>query len=116
MHFLRGAASQTAILAPGRSPLQYQALEQLIADVGGRLRAAGIGRNDRVVLITPNGPEAATAFLAIAGACECAPLNPAYRDTELTYYLNDLRPKLVVHADDVPPAAAAAAGIPTAQL
>ena len=88
----------------------------MIRGVGGQLRAAGISRDDRVALITPNGPEAATAFLAIAGACRCAPLNPGYRDAELTWYLNDLRPKLVVHAGSVAPAAATAAGIPAVQM
>jgi amino acid adenylation domain-containing protein len=116
MPVLRGAGSQTAILAPGRLPLPYLELNELVSRVGGQLRAAGISRDDRVALITPNGPEAATAFLAIAGVCQCAPLNPSYRDAELAYYLEDLRPKLIVHADAVPPAAAASAGICTAQI
>jgi amino acid adenylation domain-containing protein len=105
-----------AILAPGRSTLVHPELDALLRGVSGQLRAAGISRDDRVVFIAPNGPEAATGFLAIAGACSCAPLNPGYRGAELTYYLNDLRPKLVVHAESVAPSAVTAAGIPTAQM
>ena len=105
-----------AILAPGRPKLVYGDLTRLIGGIASQLRAAGISRDDRVVLMAPDGPEAATAFLAIASACQCAPLNPGYRDAELTYYLNDLRPTLIVHADNRPLAVAASLGIPTAQM
>lgn len=43
-----------------------------------------------------NGPHAASAFLAIASAAVCAPLNPAYRAAELDFYLSDLRAQAVV--------------------
>ena len=46
---------------------------------GGRLNAIGIGRGDRVAIVLPNGPEMATAFLAVACGATTAPLNPAYR-------------------------------------
>ena len=107
---------RTAILAPGRPSLAYGELNGLVAAIGRQLRAAGISRDDRIAFIAPNGPEAATGFLAIAGVCQCAPLNPAYRDSELTFYLNDLRPKLVVHAGVAPPEAVRSSGIPTAAL
>jgi acyl-CoA synthetase (AMP-forming)/AMP-acid ligase II/thioesterase domain-containing protein len=42
------------------------------------------------------GPEAATAFLAIAAAATCAPLNPSYRAAELDFYLRDLGARAVV--------------------
>ena len=32
------------------------------------MNAAGVGRNDRVAIVLPNGPEMATCFLACAGA------------------------------------------------
>src|ERR1035441_1022653 len=78
-----------AILAPGRPELSHGELARLVARIGSQLRAAGIGRDGRVV--APNGPEAGTAFLAIASACQCAPLNPGYREAELAFYLEDLR-------------------------
>ena len=36
------------------------------------------------------GPEAATAFLSLASAAACAPLNPGYRRQELDFFLADL--------------------------
>ena len=74
--------------------------------MAAQLHRYGLGADDRVVLVTPNGPEAATAFLAIASVAQCAPLNPGYRDAEFDYYLKDLRPKLVIHTDDTPIGAA----------
>ena len=113
---VKGQDAATAILAPGRPSLRYGDLKALVRGVGGQLRAAGISRDDRVVLVAPNGPEAASGFLAIAGVCQCAPLNPGYRDAELAHYLNDLRPKLVVHVDGGPVAVAASLGIATAEM
>ena len=40
----------------------------------------GIARHDRVVVVLPNGPEMALAFLTVAASAVCAPLNPAYAD------------------------------------
>ncbi len=34
-------------------------------------------RGDVAALVVDNGPEAASAFLALAAAAVCAPLNPA---------------------------------------
>jgi amino acid adenylation domain-containing protein len=67
-------------------------------------------------LITPNGPEAATGFLGIAAACQCAPLNPGYREAELAFYFEDLKPKLILHTDATPPPAAAQLNIRTARM
>jgi len=56
----------------------------------------GIGRNDAVAIVLPNGPEMATAFLAIASAATSAPLNPAYRADEFDFYLTDLNARALV--------------------
>ena len=57
------------------------------------LNALGIGRGDRVAIVLPNGPEMATAFVAVACGATTAPLNPAYRAEEFDFYLTDLRPR-----------------------
>ena len=66
-----------ALFAPGREPLTSRGLRGHVDDVVRMLRAAAIGRKDRVVLLLPDGPEMLTAFLATACAAEAAPLNPA---------------------------------------
>jgi oxalate---CoA ligase len=90
-----------AILAPGREPLGYDGLPGLVGAVAGRLREHGIGADDRVALVTRNGPEAALAFLSLASAAVCAPLNPSYRRSEYDFYLADLRARAVVVGDGV---------------
>jgi acyl-CoA synthetase (AMP-forming)/AMP-acid ligase II len=85
-----------AVLGIEREPLTYRGLQGHVAAIGSELRELGIGRSDRVALVLPNGPEAATAFLAVASAATCAPLNPRYRERELDFYLTDLRADAVV--------------------
>ena len=75
---------RTAILAPGRAALTYKRLRDHVQEIVNRLNALGIGRNDRVAIVLPNGPEMAVAFLSIASGATSAPLNPAYRASELT--------------------------------
>jgi amino acid adenylation domain-containing protein len=85
-----------AIAAPGRAPLTYRRLFAQVETVKNSLNAAGIGRNDRVVVALPGGPETAVAFLAVAAAASCVPLNPAYRAGELTSYMAHLGAKALI--------------------
>jgi oxalate---CoA ligase len=85
-----------AISAPDRAPLTYGALNKLVADTTLKLNELGIGRNDPVAIILPNGPEMATAFIAIASAATSAPLNPAYQADEFDFYLSDLNARALV--------------------
>src|SRR6185503_16912911 len=89
----KGAASDAAILAPERPVLTFGALRELAKDTIARLNALGVGRNDRVAIVLPNGPEMAAAFVPIAAGATTAPLNPAYRAEEFEFYLTDLRAK-----------------------
>ena len=88
-----------AIGAPERTPMSYGALRQLAGVTGSALKAAGIGRGDRVAIVCPNGPEMAAAFVAIACGATTAPLNPAYRAEEFDFYLSDLKAKALVVQD-----------------
>ncbi len=85
-----------AIMGSGRSSLSYGRLCRHIDEAGAQLNAWGIGRNDRIALTLPNGPEMATAFLAIASVATCAPLNPAYSKTEFEFFLTDLNVKALI--------------------
>ncbi|MFO1329615.1 MAG: acyl--CoA ligase [Rubrivivax sp.] len=101
----QGAADAPAISAPGRTPLHHGELRALIARTLDVLNAAGIGRNDRVAIVLPNGPEMATCFMACASGVASAPLNPAYRADEFEFYLSDLNAKaLIVELGSTSPA------------
>ena len=98
----RGEASRPAIRATeGRPSLTHGGLRDLAERTVAWLNAHGIGRGDRVGIVLPNGPEMATAFLAIAAGATTAPLNPAYRLEEFEFYLSDLKAKALVVADGV---------------
>ncbi len=110
---------EAALLAPGRSPLPRAALGQRVQAIGAALRAAGVGRGDVVALVTARETDAAVAFLGIATHAACAPLNPAYRDSELTFFLRDLDARALVVDRDLAspaPAVARASGIPVLEL
>ncbi|MCA3368956.1 MAG: AMP-binding protein [Roseomonas sp.] len=91
-----GAAAAPAIRAPGRPALSYAGLRDLATATIARLNGIGIGRNDRVAIVLPNGPEMAAAFIAIGAGATTAPLNPAYRAEEFNFYLTDLKAKALV--------------------
>jgi oxalate---CoA ligase len=82
-----------AIAAPGRSSLTYRRLSQQIDLTVESLIAMGVGRNDRLAMVVPNGPEAAVAFLAVASVAVSAPINPYLQAEEFDFLLSDLKPR-----------------------
>ncbi len=106
-----------AIGAPDRDWLTYGGLRDLSASVARALHDVGIGRGDRVAIVLPNGPEMAAAFVTVAQAAITAPLNPAYREEEFRFYLEDLKAKAILLArGDEGPAARAAGALGVAIL
>ena len=104
-----GRDDAVAIAAHGAPPLSYAGLRALIDRTLRSLNELGIGRGDRVAIVVPNGPEMATAFLCVASAATSAPLNPAYRQDEFEFYLEDLKARaLIVEAGSESPALRAA--------
>ena len=104
-----GHDDAVAIAAHEAPPLTYGALRALIERTCATLNDLGIGRGDRVAIVLPNGPEMAAAFLCVASAATSAPLNPAYRQDEFEFYLEDLKAKaLIVEAGSESPALRAA--------
>ena len=80
----------------GRPSSTFADLQETVASTGRILRGRGVSESDRVVIVSPNGPEAAAAFLSVASHCACAPLNPGYSAEQFTFYIDDLQPSLIV--------------------
>lgn len=95
-HHAKRIPDAPAILAPARAPLTYGLLYQHLHKIEQTLRAMGIGRQDRVAVVLPNGPELAVAILAVAASATCAPINPDYQVEELDRYFTDLRPRALI--------------------
>jgi acyl-CoA synthetase (AMP-forming)/AMP-acid ligase II len=114
-----GPDDAIALSAPDSAELRYGALRQLVDETAQALRAIGIRSSDRVAIVLPNGPDMASAFLAVACAATAAPLNPGYRTEEFEFFLSDLGAKaLIAQAGDSSPALAVAQqlGIPVLTL
>ncbi|MGH7794614.1 MAG: amino acid adenylation domain-containing protein [Candidatus Binatia bacterium] len=94
-----GSPDRSIIIAQKREPLSFRRLFLQAQEVVRTLNALGLGRNDRVAAILPNGPEMAAAFLTISSAAAFAPLNPGYRANELDFFLSDLKPSALVVQD-----------------
>ena len=94
-----GRDSAPAIGAPEQEALSHGELRALCTRTIESLNALGIGRDDRVALVLPNGPQMAAAFIAIACGATTAPLNPAYRAEEFEFYLSDLNARALVIAE-----------------
>lgn len=97
--FTAGADDAIAITAPSRTALTYSGLRAQIERTGAELAGLGLAASDRVAIILPNGPEMAVSFVSVASYMSAAPLNPNYKKAEYLFYLEDLKPKLVVVAD-----------------
>ncbi len=98
-----------AIGAPGREWMTFGQFKALALAVRASLRGAGVGAQDRVAIVLPNGPEMAAAFITVAQSATTAPLNPAYKEDEFAFYLEDLKAKaIIVEAGYTGPARAAA--------
>ena len=98
-----------AIGAPGRDWMSYGDLKALTTQVRATLRGAGIAATDRVAIVLPNGPEMAAAFVTVAQSATTAPLNPAYKEDEFAFYLEDLKARaIIIEAGYTGPARAAA--------
>src|SRR6476620_5729696 len=111
IHCLIGAGSKdsAALCAPDRRALTFAGLSEQIARTTTRLNRLGIGRNDTVAIVLPNGPELAAAFLGIAAGATAAPLNPSYSEADFAYYLSDTgATALLVQADSTSRAVAVA--------
>ena len=92
----KGADNAPALGAPGRPWLTHGGLRDLAKRTVASLNAMGIGRNDRVAMVLPNGPEMAAVFLTVACGATTAPLNPAYKEDEFDFYLSDLNAKALI--------------------
>lgn len=102
-------ASNAAILGEGGVCLSHGELYTRIVWMVRALNHLGFGRDDRVAIVLPPGPDLAVAFLAVAAGATSAPLNHSYLQKDFEFYLRDFsaRALLVLRGDDSPARAAA---------
>ena len=111
-----GKDGAPAIIVPGGATLTFPELRRQVDHLAGQLAAVDIHVGDRVALVLPNGPAAAILFLASAACATSAPLNPAYREEEFRFYMDDLGAKALITLPNEAAAAHAAAPAETRRL
>lgn len=115
---INGASSATAVIVPATasSPALNVSYLDLVSEVSryqAKLAALGIGRGAAVSIATVNSYEFIVAFLAAAWQRGiAAPLNPAYKQDEFEFYIEDVKSAIVLvprgaYAADAPAVRAA---------
>jgi acyl-CoA synthetase (AMP-forming)/AMP-acid ligase II len=109
-------SSAPAIIAPSPpTVVSYQALAEQVERLAAQLRAAGLAPGQCVGIVLPNGLEFLVIFLAVTRAgLVAAPLNPAYKADELSFFMEDAGMGAVIaeSGDQAVKQTAAAVGLP----
>ncbi len=93
--------NRTAIVLPEPNlRVSYGQLRTQVEDVAEALAACGVRRGDRVGMALPNGLPAIVSFLAASMAGTAAPLNPAYKEDEFRFYLEDTNARILLLPPD----------------
>ena len=91
-----GAPEHAALRVPGGPTVSYDALRRQVDRLSAELRGLGVQREDRVAMVLPNSLEALVAFLAVSNIATAAPLNPAYKEDEFRFYMEDTGARALV--------------------
>ena len=91
-------SSAPAIIAPSPAAVvSYKALAEQVERLAGQLRGAGLEPGQCVGIVLPNGLEFLVIFLAVTRAgLVAAPLNPAYKADELSFFMEDAQMRAVI--------------------
>jgi len=96
---INGAPSSAAIIIPGKPALTvtYQGLIAEVDKFQAKLAAVGITRGSPVSIATVNSYEFIVSFLAASWQrAIAAPLNPAYKQDEFEFYIEDVKSAIVL--------------------
>jgi acyl-CoA synthetase (AMP-forming)/AMP-acid ligase II len=105
-----------ALVAPDTGTrISYGSLRRQVLAAARAFAHAGVESAERIAIALPNGPAVIVSFLAASIAGTAAPLNPAYRYDEFSFYLDDTSARLLIapsEGADEARRAAAERGIP----
>ncbi|MEV0591455.1 long-chain-fatty-acid--CoA ligase [Nonomuraea cavernae] len=97
LHTATARLGSRPVLTLDGAELTYDALELMSARVAAMLRGRGIGVGDRVAIMLPNVPEFAVVYYGVlrVGAV-VVPLDPLLRRREISSYVADCGPRLLI--------------------
>ena len=104
-------AGKTAVILPEPNVhVSYGQLRDQVLALAEALAGAGVSRGDRVAMALPNGLPMIVSFLAASIAGTAAPLNPAYKEDEFRFFLEDTGARVLILPPDGAEDARRAAG------
>ena len=87
-----------AIETAGGAKFTYGDLARIVAHYAGHIRALDVKPGDRVAVQVEKSPEALFLYLAcLKAGATYLPLNSAYQESEVDYFLGDAEPLIFVH-------------------
>jgi acyl-CoA synthetase (AMP-forming)/AMP-acid ligase II len=90
-------ANNLALVAPDTGArVSYDSLRRQVLAAARAFAHAGVEPAERIAIALPNGPAVIVSFLAASIAGTAAPLNPAYRYDEFSFYLDDTSARLLI--------------------
>jgi len=100
------AYSEGIAVVDGQKRITYGTLLSMVQDLSSFLVSKGVGHGDRVAILLPNSLEFITSFFSVLeiGAIS-VPLNTAYRETELKYYISNSSPRIILTEEALKPMA-----------
>jgi len=95
------AMDRQFLVPPGAAAVTYREMDKRSAQIAQVLRDHGVAAGDRVIVQVDKSVDAVGLYLACLriGAIYI-PLNPAYVDEEVRFFIDDAEPALVVRSDD----------------
>jgi len=94
---------KSALITPAGINWTYTELEEKINNLSIELSNLEIGHKDRLAIVHPQDHAFATVFFAaLRIGAHLAPLNPAYIPSEFEFYLDVVKPKLIIVPYDTP--------------
>jgi acyl-CoA synthetase (AMP-forming)/AMP-acid ligase II len=104
-YWAKATPEAIAFLSPGRAPVTYRELAEAVGRLAGELRARGLGRQDGIALLLPEGPEFCLALLAALSVGIAVPLVWPAPEAEYHSTLANPRVSAVVISTAVEPPA-----------
>jgi long-chain acyl-CoA synthetase len=100
------AYSEGIAVVDGQKRTTYSTLLSMVQDLTSFLVSKGVGHGDRVAILLPNSLEFITSFFSVLeiGAIS-VPLNTAYKETELEFYMSNSSPRIVLTEEALKPMA-----------
>ena len=105
------ANSDGIAVVDGPKRITYATLLSMVQDLSSFLVSKGVGHGDRVAILLPNSLEFISSFFSVLeiGAIS-VPLNTAYKEAELKYYISSSSPRIILTEEALKPMAEKSAG------